>query len=111
MNRTENSSRAVPERSTMQRTLITFLGTHDYADTVYQWQGVGEHRTPHIAAALGKLWQASSIRVLATQAAEDKNGNRLRGSLTAADLPEPVSKRLPDGRPEKEHTSELHSPC
>jgi CRISPR-associated protein Csx16 len=86
----------------MRRTLITFLGTHDYADTVYQWQGVGEHRTPHIAAALGKLWQAGSIRVLATQAAEDKNGNRLRENVAAAVLPEPTFERLPDGRTEEE---------
>jgi CRISPR-associated protein Csx16 len=86
----------------MTTTLITFAGTGDYAETVYQWRGVGDYRSQHIAAALGKLWKATAIVVLATQAAEDKNGNRLRDSLAAASLPQPVFKRLPDGRTEEE---------
>ncbi len=86
----------------MTTTLITFAGTGDYAETVYQWRGVGDYRSQHIAAALGKLWKATAIVVLATQAAEDKNGNRLRDSLAAASLPQPVFKRLSDGRTEEE---------
>lgn len=89
-------------RNGPQRTLITFVGTGDYSETVYQWQGVGEHRTAHIAAALGALWKATGIVALATQPAEDKNGDPMRGSLAAAGLPEPLFKRLPDGRNEGE---------
>src|SRR3982750_313099 len=86
----------------MPRTLITFLGPTDYAETVYRWQELGEYKTAYIAAALGKLWQATHIVILATQAAADKNGRPLRESLAAAGLPEPVFKRLPDGRSEEE---------
>jgi CRISPR-associated protein Csx16 len=86
----------------MQRTLITFLGIGPYSETTYQWQGVGEFKTPYVAVALGKLWNAASIVVLATQAAEDKNGDRLRQHLKTAGVPEATFKRLPDGRTELE---------
>jgi CRISPR-associated protein Csx16 len=86
----------------MQRTLISFLGIHNYSETLYQWQGVGEYKSPHIAAALATLWRPTDVVMLATQAAEDKNGDPLRESLGAAGLPEPVFKRLPDGRTEEE---------
>jgi CRISPR-associated protein Csx16 len=86
----------------MQRTLITYLGIGDYGETVYQWQGIGEHQTPHIAAALGKLWNATGVVVLATHAAEDRNGGPLCRSLAAADLPQPEFRRLPEGRTEEE---------
>lgn len=85
-----------------QRTLVTFIGTTDYRETVYQWHGIGEYKCPHIAAALAKLWRATDIVVLATQKAEDENGDPLRESLAAAELSEPVFKRLPDGRTEEE---------
>lgn len=86
----------------MHRILITFLGTTDYSETVYQWPYVGEHRTPYVAAALAKLWKADHVIVLATQAAEDKNANPLRENLLAAGCPEPVLSRLPAGRTEDE---------
>lgn len=86
------------ESLSMQRTLISFLGTNDYSETVYHWPGLGEYRTTHVAAALAGLWKATHIVVLATQAAEEKNGAGLRDCLAAAALPEPVVKRLPDGR-------------
>jgi CRISPR-associated protein Csx16 len=86
----------------MQRTLITFLGIHNYSETLYHWQGVGEHRSAHVATALANLWNATGVVVLATRAAEDKNGDPLRESLSAVGLPEPVFKRLPDGRTEEE---------
>ncbi|MEW5977189.1 MAG: CRISPR-associated protein Csx16 [Acidobacteriota bacterium] len=86
----------------MQRTLITFLGTGRYDETLYRWQGIGEHRTPHVAAALSTLWNAARIVVLATEAAQAVNGERLRKSLAAANQPQPVFKRLSDGRSESE---------
>ena len=86
----------------MPRTLITFLGTGEYSETVYQWPGLGEHSTAHVAAALGKLWEANHVVVLATQLAEDSNGASLRESCALASLPNPVLLRLPDGRSEEE---------
>jgi CRISPR-associated protein Csx16 len=86
----------------MQRTLITFIGTHRYSETVYRWQDVGEYKSAHIAAALARLWKATNVVVLATKAAEEKNGAALRDSLAAANLPEPLFKRLPDGRTQEE---------
>ncbi len=91
----------------MERTLITFLGTGDYRETVYGWRGVGEYRTRYIAAALAKLWDANAVVVLATQAAEDKWGNPLRDALNAAGLAGPVVRRLPDGRTEEELWSQF----
>ena len=57
------------ESLSMQRTLISFLGTNDYSETVYHWPGLGEYGTTHVAAALAGLWKATHIVVRATQAA------------------------------------------
>ncbi len=90
------------------RTLITSLGTNKYSDTIYSWPGVGEYETSHVAAALGRLWKADRIVVLATQAAEKENGADLKNSLSAADCPIPLFERLPEGRTEDELWAQFH---
>ncbi|HWP84878.1 MAG TPA: CRISPR-associated protein Csx16 [Terriglobia bacterium] len=86
----------------MQRTLITFLGTGKYGETLYQWPEVGEHRTRFVAEALSKIWGATHTVVLATQKAEEMHGNDLQAAFQMAGLPAPVIHRLPDGRTEQE---------
>jgi hypothetical protein len=86
----------------MQRTLITFIGTNDYSETVYEWAEFGKYPSAFVAAALGNFWKPARVIVLATQAAEAKNGARLLQSFAAPDLPVPEFKRLPDGRSEQE---------
>ncbi|PYU98199.1 MAG: CRISPR-associated protein Csx16 [Acidobacteria bacterium] len=44
-----------------QRTLVTFIGTTDYRETIYQWHGIGAYKCPHIAAAQWVTRQGISI--------------------------------------------------
>ena len=67
-----------------ERTLISFVGTGDYSETVYRWNGIGDCKTGYIAAAQAALWKPAAIVLLATQAAEDKHGESLLQTLAAA---------------------------
>src|SRR5690606_12639984 len=86
----------------MARTLISFLGTGDYEQALYHWDGRGEHQTIYVAAALAKLWEADRVIVPATKDAELKHRKSLEASLRAAGCPAPTFRRLPDGRTEQE---------
>jgi len=86
----------------LPRTLISFLGTGEYSETTYRWPDGREHRTSFVAEALAKLWAADCVVVLATRAAEEKNGEGLRRGLEAAGIREVAFHRLSDGRTDDE---------
>ncbi len=61
-------------------TLVSFLGTGNYKELLYQ-HGGREERSRYVTDALAKLFSPDRIRILATQGAEQQHGAALRKAL------------------------------
>ncbi|HPY39262.1 MAG TPA: TM1812 family CRISPR-associated protein, partial [Thiolinea sp.] len=76
--------------------LITFLGTGNYAETCYTFDGQ-ECQTRYVAAALATFLQADEITVLATEQAYTSHAQGLTDELVHLQLPHPTIRRIPSG--------------
>lgn len=76
--------------------LITFLGTGNYAETRYTFNGQ-ECQTRYVAAALATFLQADEITVLATEQAYASHAQGLIDELERLQLPRPIIRRIPSG--------------
>lgn len=76
--------------------LITFLGTGNYAETCYTFNGQ-ECQTRYVAAALATFLQADDITVLATEQAHTSHAQGLTEELERLQLPHPTIQRIPSG--------------
>lgn len=76
--------------------LITFLGTGNYAETRYAFNGQ-ECQTRYVAAALATFLQADEITVLATEQAYASHAQGLTEELERLQLPHPTILRIPSG--------------
>lgn len=76
--------------------LITFLGTGNYAETRYTFNGQ-ECQTRYVAAALATFLQADEITVLATEQAHTSHAQGLTEELERLQLPCPTILSIPSG--------------
>lgn len=76
--------------------LITFLGTGNYSQTRYTYNGV-ECQTRYIAAALATFLQADSVMVLATEQAHASHAQELTTEMERLRLPIPNIRQIPSG--------------
>lgn len=76
--------------------LITFLGTGNYAETRYAFNGQ-ECQTRYVAAALATFLQADSLVVLATEQARASHADGLGAELARLGLPSPDIRLIPSG--------------
>lgn len=76
--------------------LITFLGTGNYAETRYAFNGQ-ECQTHYVAAALATFLQADEITVLATEQAYASHAQGLTEELERLQLPHPTILSIPSG--------------
>jgi CRISPR-associated protein Csx16 len=86
----------------MSRTLISFLGTGNYGETTYRWEGLGEYRGKYAPAAIAALWGAERVVVLATSQARERHGEGVAKALEDEGLASPDFRELPSGRDEDE---------
>jgi len=86
--------------------LISFLGTGDYKETTYHWGDAKDLKTPFVILALASFLEADEVRVLATQAAQEKHGIALREAFSGAG-PDMRLVEIPDGRDESELWSQF----
>lgn len=76
--------------------LVTFLGTGNYSETTYSFEGA-ECQTRYVAAALATFLEVESIVVLATKQAFDSHALGVTNELKRLGLPEPKIQLIPSG--------------
>jgi len=76
--------------------LISFLGTGNYGETVYTFEGQ-TCRTCFVANALATFTQPKEIRLIATTEAKSQHENCLRKSLADSSQPNPEFVQVPTG--------------
>ncbi len=78
--------------------LVTFLGTGNYQETVYQFDSKSSRKTRYVGQALAEICEAPQIIVLATEEAETQHRSSLEDCLRDSCLPAPIFVRIPMGR-------------
>jgi CRISPR-associated protein Csx16 len=76
--------------------LISFLGTGDYRETTYAFDGA-TCRTRYVAHALASFTRPNEIRLIATAEAWNQHGNALAQGLSGSGHPVPEQVRVPTG--------------
>ena len=76
--------------------LISFLGTGNYAETVYTFNEQ-ECKTRYIAAALSEFFKVDSIIILATKEAYSTHAKGLSDELERLSLPQADIRTIPSG--------------
>ncbi|MEN9501708.1 MAG: hypothetical protein RI964_993 [Pseudomonadota bacterium] len=76
--------------------LISFLGTGNYAETIYTFNDK-QSRTRYIAAALSEFFKVDSIIILATKEAYSAHAKGLSDELERLSLPKPDIRTIPSG--------------
>ena len=76
--------------------LISFLGTGNYAETIYTFNDK-QCRTRYIVAALSDFLTVDSIIILATKEAYSAHAKGLRDELERLGLPQPNIRTIPSG--------------
>lgn len=79
-----------------QATLVSFLGTGNYASTCYDLNGQ-QCQTRYIAAALATFLRVDHIIVLTTEQAYASHAHGLREELARLGLPNPDIRQIPSG--------------
>jgi CRISPR-associated protein Csx16 len=76
--------------------LISFLGTGNYGETTYSFQG-STCRTRYVAHALASFFQPKEIRLIATAEAWNQHGDTLARVLSDSRHPVPEQVHVPTG--------------
>lgn len=76
--------------------LISFLGTGNYGETTYSFEGK-TCRTRYVVRALASFTQPTEIRLIATAEAWNQHGNNLVQELVGAGHPTPEQVHVPTG--------------
>jgi CRISPR-associated protein Csx16 len=78
--------------------LVTFLGTGNYNETVYRFEGKEAQKTPYVCRSLAEIFRPSDIAVLATVEAEQCHWSALQDALRSGNCPAPRLVHIPAGR-------------
>jgi len=82
--------------------IVSFLGTGNYQQVTYVWNGRMASPTPFVVCALAELAGASQVDLLATPEAWGKHGAALEEALINAGLPAPRRVDIPTARTDSE---------
>ncbi|EQD76961.1 putative CRISPR-associated protein, VVA1548 family [mine drainage metagenome] len=88
--------------------IISFLGTGEYHQTTYCWEGRGQFETCYVAEALARLAPARLVTLLATREARDMHGKALESQLNKDHI-ETQWCELPHGQSTEEQWKEFES--